>query len=281
LVAIVQGLGIEAVFALVDNHDGNAGPVDVQPRFRPPKGIGLSIDAGVVKGGGYLFFDVAREEYAGALELDFLGIVTIKAIGLLTTRMPDGSKGFSLLILMSVEFGTGIQLGFGFTLLAVGGLLGLNRTMNLQALMEGVRSGAIESIMFPEDVIANAPKIISDLRLVFPPKADTFLIGPMLKIGWGTPTLISVSLGIIIEIPGNIAILGILKIAIPAEEFALIILQVNFAGAIEFDKERLYFFAALFESRIVFLVIEGELGLLIGGGDDANFVAGAGVSHPR
>ena len=46
--------------------------------------------------------------------------------------MPDGSKGFSLLIIMTADFGPGIQLGFGFTLLAVGGLVGLNRTMNLQ-----------------------------------------------------------------------------------------------------------------------------------------------------
>ncbi len=90
----------------------------------------------------------------------------------------------------------------------------------------------------------------------------------MAKLGWGTPTLVSVSLGIIIEIPGNIAIVGVLKLAIPADDAALIVLQVNFAGAIEFDKQRLYFFAALFESRIVFLTIEGEMGLLVAFGDD-------------
>jgi hypothetical protein len=281
LVAIVQGIGIEVAIALAEDNKGNVGPIDLRPRFLPPKGIGLSLDAGIVKGGGYLYFDPDKEEYAGALELAFAGIVTIKAIGLLTTRMPDGSKGFSLLIIMSVEFGTGIQLGFGFTLLAVGGLLGLNRTMNLQALMEGVRSGAIESIMFPDDVIANAPKIISDLRIVFPPQEGTFLIGPMAKLGWGTPTLVSISLGIIIEIPGNIAILGILKIAIPADEIALIVLQVNFAGAIEFDKKRMYFFAALFESRVIFLTLEGEMGLLVAFGDDANFVVSVGGFHPR
>ena len=39
----------------------------------------------------------------------------------------------------------------------------------------------------------------------------------------------------------------------------LIVIQANFIGAIEFDKQRLYFFAGLFESRIVFLT----LGLLV------------------
>lgn len=278
--AVVENVGLTAKFAFPEGG-GNLGVADLSLAFKPPNGVGLSLDAGVVKGGGYLYFDFDREEYAGALELEFLNTLSLKAIGLLTTRMPDGSKGFSLLIIISVEFGTGIQLSWGFTLLAVGGLVGLNRTMNLQALMEGVRTGALESVMFPKDVVANAPKIISDLRTIFPPQEGTFLIGPMLKLGWGTPTLVSVSLGVIIEIPGNVAIVGILKLAIPADEIALIVIQVNFAGAIEFDKKRLYFFAALFESRIVFMTIEGEMGLLLAWGDDANFVLSVGGFHPR
>jgi hypothetical protein len=282
LQAVIEQVGITGNLRLPADHHGNAGPVDFSLAFRPPKGVGLSIDAGVVKGGGYLFIDADRGEYAGALELTFSGFLALKAIGIITTRMPDGSQGFSLLIIITAEFGTGIQLGFGFTLLAVGGLIGLNRTMRLQALMDGIRTGAIESIMFPHDVIANAPRIISDLRAIFSPQEGRFLIGPMAKLGWGTPTLISISLGIIIEIPpGNIAILGILKVALPADDAALIIIQVNFAGALEFDKKRLYFFAALFESRIVFVTIEGEMGLLAAFGDDANFVVSVGGFHPQ
>ena len=281
LQGVIENIGLTANFVFPDNNQGNLGPVDVRLSFKPPNGVGLSIDAGVVKGGGYLYFDFDRGEYAGVLELSISEIVTVKAIGIITTKMPDGSKGFSLLIIITAEFGTGIQLGFGFTLIGLGGLLGLNRTMSLQPLMEGVRTGAINSIMFPQNPVANAPKIISDLRTIFPPYEGKFLIGPMAKLGWGTPTLVSVSLGVIIEIPGNIAILGVLKIALPAEEAALIVLQVNFAGAIEFDKSRLYFFAALFESRVLYLTLEGEMGLLVAWGDDANFVVSAGGFHPR
>jgi hypothetical protein len=280
LQAAVDRIGVKADLTFPDGG-GNVGPANLAMAFKPPNGIGLAVDAGVVKGGGYLYIDTERGEYAGALELTFSGFLSLKAIGLITTKMPDGLPGFSLLIIITAEFGSGIQLGFGFTLLAVGGLLGLNRTMKLQPLMEGVRTGAIESIMFPQDVIANASRIISDLRTIFPPQNGTFLIGPMAKLGWGTPTLMSVSLGIIIEIPGNIAILGILKVVLPAEEAAILVLQVNFAGAIEFDKQRLYFFAAIFESRIVFLTIEGEMGLLVAFGDDANFVVSVGGFHPR
>ena len=276
--ASVDRIGANINFDFPRDRDGNIGPVNFSLGFKPPNGVGLAINAGAVIGGGYLYFDFDKEEYAGALELGILGIVTVKAIGLITTRLPDGSKGFSLLIIISAEFT--IQLGFGFTLLGVGGLLGLNRTMKLEPLAEGVKNGGIESVLFPKNVVANAPRIISDLKTYFPPEEGIFLIGPMAKLGWGTPTLVSVTLGIIIEIPGNIAILGVLKVAIPDEQAALIIIQVNFLGAIEFDKKRLWFFATLFESRVVFATIEGGMGLLVGWGDDANFVITVGGFHP-
>jgi hypothetical protein len=280
LKAVVENIGLNADFSFPQNG-GNLGFLDLGLGFKPPNGVGLSIDAGAVKGGGYLKFDFDREEYAGAIELVFSGFLNLKAIGLITTKMPDGSPGFSLLIIITAEFATGIQLGFGFTLLAVGGLIGLNRTMRQEPLKEGIRTGAISSILFPKDVIANAPRIISDLRTIFPPEQGKFLIGPMAKLGWGTPTLISLSLGIIIEIPGNIAILGVLKAALPTVEAPLLVLQVNFIGIIEFDKKRIWFFAHLFESRLLFMTLEGEIGLLVAFGDDANFVVSVGGFHPR
>ena len=279
LQAAVDRIGIMARITFPPDG-GNLGPVDIGFEFKPPNGVGLSVEAGMVRGGGYLYIDSERGEYAGVLELDIAGIVSVKAIGLITTRMPDGSHGFSLLIVITAEFGTGIQLGFGFTLLGVGGILGLNRTMNLPALVEGVRTNAIASVMFPQDVVANAQRIISDLRNFFPPQRDRFVIGPMAKIGWGTPTLASLSLGIVIEIPGNIAILGILRVALPADDVAVIVLQVNFLGAIEFDKHRVYFFAAIYDSRVLFLTIEGEMAVVAAFGADAVFVLSVGGFHP-
>ncbi|MEP6811626.1 MAG: DUF6603 domain-containing protein [Actinomycetota bacterium] len=277
--AAVERLGAIATLAF---HDGNLGPVDVSFAFKAPTGIGLSIDAGIVSGGGFLSIDSDRGEYAGAVQLVFADFLGLSAIGLITTKLPDGSPGFSLLIVITAEFGAGIQLGFGFTLLAVGGLIGLNRSMLFQPLMDGVRSGAIDSVMFPRDVIASAPRIISDLRAFFPPQPGTFLIGPMAKLGWGEPTLISLELGVIVEIPpGDIAILGELKVALPEAEAAILVLQVNFVGAFEFDKKRFYFFAALFDSHLLFITIEGEFGVLFTYGDDANFVLSVGGFHPQ
>jgi hypothetical protein len=281
LSASVENLGLTLTVTFPPSG-GNLGPLDLALGFKPPTGIGLSIDAGVVTGGGFLSIDAARGEYAGALQLELFDTIGVSAIGIIDTKNPDGTPGFSLLVILTADFGPGIQLGFGFTLNAVGGLLGLNRTMAFQPMMDGVRSGAISDIMFPQDVIANAPRIISDLRALFPPQQGTFLIGPMAKLGWGEPTLVSVSLGVIIEIPpGDIAILGDLELVLPDQDAAILKLQVNFAGALEFSKSRLYFFASLYDSHLLFITIQGEMGLLIAWGDDANFVVTVGGFHPQ
>ncbi|MCA1613611.1 MAG: hypothetical protein LC800_05525 [Acidobacteria bacterium] len=279
--ASVDRLGALADLRFAEGSDARFGPFDLSLRFKPPNGIGLGIDAGVIKGGGYVYLDPAKGEYAGALELTFAGFLSLKAVALINTRLPGGQPGFSLLVIITAEFDPGLQLGFGFTLLGVGGLLGLNRTVLLDPLLQGVRTGALGSILFPTDVIANAPRILSDLRAIFPPREGTFLIGPMAKIGWGAPTIISVALGIIIEIPGNVVILGRLRVAIPTDDAAVLVLQVSFIGAIEFDKRRLWFFATLFESRVLFLTLEGEMGLMMDFGDDPNFVLSVGGFHPR
>jgi len=51
--------------------------------------------------------------------------IAVKAIGLLTRRIPDGSKSFALVVIMSAQDFVPIQLGFGFTLMGIGGVLGV------------------------------------------------------------------------------------------------------------------------------------------------------------
>jgi len=87
---------------------------------------------------------------------------------------------------------------------------------------------------------------------------------------------------VIIEIPpGDIAILGVLQLALPDPDDILILIQVNFAGALEFSKKRLYFFASMFDSRVLFITIDGEMGVLVAYGDDANFLVLVGGCHPQ
>ena len=280
LVAVVQNMGVTATFSFPPGNSGNLGPLQFDVGFKPPNGVGLSIDTGVIRGGGFLNLDFEKGEYFGALELSFQNVITLKAIGIINTKMPDGSQGFALLILVTAEF-TPIQLGFGFTLIGVGGLLALNRTLDTEALKNGVRTGAVSSILFPQDIVANINRIISDLKTIFPIAQDHFIIGPMGKIGWGTPTLISLEIGVIIDIPQPaFTILGVLRCILPSEDAAILQLQVNFAGGIDFDRGLIWFDASLFDSRLLIFTLTGDMALRIGWGDQAVFIISVGGFHP-
>ena len=280
-VAVVEGLGLKSDLTFPD-EGGNLGPADLAFGFKPPTGIGLSLDASIVKGGGYLFFEPEEERYGGALELVIAEKISVVAIALITTRFPDGSKGFSLLLLISVEFSPGIALGMGFFLSGLGGMIGLNRTVNTDALRAGVKQGSVDHILFPTDVVANIQRIITDLREFFPPQRDQFIIGLMAKLTWGVPTLLSVEFGIAIEFksPVRLAILGVIKLVLPTEDEAIIRIQVNFIGVIDFDEGYLMFDASLFGSKILTFTLEGDMALRIFWGKQKEFLLSVGGFHP-
>ncbi|HFA51553.1 MAG TPA: hypothetical protein ENJ95_21265 [Bacteroidetes bacterium] len=281
MTAVVQGIGFRMVLSFPDDHDGNMGPVQFSPEFKWPSGVGLSIDGGGFVGGGFLKLEPEKGEYAGGLELEFQGTIALKAIGVLNTIMPDGSDGFSLLIIITAEF-TPIQLGFGFTLNGVGGLLGVNRTMELEVLRLGVYDGSLNSILFPRDVVANASRIINDVQRIFPPSDGQFVFGPMAKLGWGTPTLISLELGLVIELPDpvRIAILGVMRLNLPTEQLSIVYIQINFLATIDFDKKLFTLDATLINSRILTFTLTGDMAIRLSWGDDANFLFTIGGFHP-
>jgi hypothetical protein len=281
LTAVIDRIGALARFDFPDNRDGNLGPLDLSFAFKPPTGVGLSIDGGGFRGGGFLSFEPALGRYVGALELDFQDELTLNALGLLTTRMPDGSDGFSLLIVISSEF-TPIQLGLGFTLNGVGGLLGLNRTTKVDVLSAGIKTNALASVLFPKNIIANAPRLISDLGQIFPPQAGRFVFGPMAKIGWGTPRLISIDLGLVVEVPHplRVVILGVLRALLPDDQRALIRIQVNFFGQWELERERLSFDASLYDSRVLSMPLTGDMSLRLAYGDNPVLLVSVGGFHP-
>ena len=82
---------------------GNVGPFDLGLGFKPPTGVGLAIDAGVVQGGGFLSFDTEKGEYAGALFLELEGGISLSALGLINTKLPGGQPGYSLIVVVTAE----------------------------------------------------------------------------------------------------------------------------------------------------------------------------------
>ena len=279
----VEDIGVQATVKIVSDRTGNLGPLDVFFGFKPPTGVGLAIDAPAVTGGGFLQFDPAREEYSGILQLEIAETVAVKAIGLLTTRLPDGSKGFSLVIIIAAEGFPPIQLGFGFTLTGIGGLLGINRTVMVDVLRNGLKNGTLGSILFPADPIRNAPQIVSDLRTVFPPVRDRHVFGPMARIAWGTPTILTLDIGLLLELPEpvRLIILGRLQTVLPDPDLALIRVRMDAIGIIDFNKEEVSLDATLYDSRILAFVLTGDMALRVNWGRQPTFVLAIGGFNPR
>lgn len=277
VVFTIDDIGLRVTLNLKED---NAGPFGIDIGFKPPTGVGLSIDAPPVKGGGFLNYDEATSTYTGGLELNFSKI-SFTAIGIISTKLPGGDSGYSLLIIISAEF-TPLNIGMGFTISGVGGLLGLNRTSNADVLRSGIRYNTLDHILFPKDIVKNSNAIISNMGQAFPVLKDQFLVGPMVKIHWGTPSLITLELGIVIELPNplRLLILGVLKAQLPSEDNAILKIQVNFLGIIDFKEKYLSFDATLYDSKILTFGLFGDMALRLNWGKRPNFLLSVGGFHP-
>ncbi len=277
----LDGIGATVAFTFPPQRNGALGPLDLDIAFRPPTGLGALVHAGPISGGGFLTFDPENRRYAGMLQLEAAGIA-INAIGLLDTRLPGGASGYSFLILASAAFPP-IQLGYGFTLNGVGGLAGIHRTVITDALRQGLLAGSLDQILFPLDPVRNAPQIISDLRAVFPPATNRYVFGPILKLGWGVPSLISANLGVILDLPDpfRMVILGQAKVTIPAPELAIVSLNLDILGIIDFEERLLAIDATLYDSYVATFSVYGDVAMRLFWGEPPIFALAIGGLHPQ
>lgn len=285
-VATVKRMGVAGKLAFPDQRDGNLGTLDLDQGFKPPTGLGIGLTAGPVEGGGYIEFQPDKNRYAGTLQLEFSSYA-ITAVGLLKTELPGGRQGYSFLILITASLPP-IQLGFGFTLDKIGGLAGVHRGMRRKPLGKAVRSGNIDSVLFPKNVVANAQEIISDLRSIFPPTADIHVVGPMAGIGWGSPTLMTMELGIVLKISTRdgfqlkaIALAGAIHVKLPEAKKALVDLNLAVLGYIDFGKRRLSIDASLYDSRILAWTVSGDMAMRLKWGQGSRFLLSLGGFHPK
>lgn len=279
----VEGIGLQVNVAETANSGGagDLGMFDFSGyEIIPPTGIGLSIDTGGMSGGGFLSFDDTKGQYAGVLDLWLWDSISLKAVGIIDTKMPDGSDGFSLIISIMAEF-TPIQLGLGFSLDGVGGLLGLHRTMNLNALRDGVKDNSLDDILFPTDPIKNANRIIRSMGRAFPVKKDQFVMGLMGIIGWGDK-IVSGEIGFIVEVarPVKLALLGVIRAILPRPELPLVRLQVNFLGYLDFGRKKMGFDASLYDSYFLSFKISGDMFFRMSWGKKPAFAYSVGGFHP-
>ena len=223
VLARVERVGLHLAVRLPaeDDSAANLGLFDLDIGPRPPDGVALAVDAkGVVTGGGFLFHDRAQALYAGVMQLTLRERITLKAFGLLATRLPDGSPGYSLIVFITAEDFRPYPLGMGFMLRGIGGMLAVNRTFDEAAMREGLKNNTLANLLFPRDPIRRAPEILASLATVFPARIGSYLFGPLARITWGTPVMVVLDLALILEF-GNrtrLIVLGRVSSILPSRE---------------------------------------------------------------
>ena len=110
-----------------------------------------------MRGGGYLA--ISGTTYSGLLDVA-VGPVEARAFGILDTA---ADPGFSLIVVMTAEFDPAIEIALGFTLNGIGGVVGLQRATDTDALRMRLHDHGIDQLLFPHDPVAAAPQILHTL----------------------------------------------------------------------------------------------------------------------
>jgi hypothetical protein len=281
LTVVASQFGIGA--SLAASRRGRAGPVGADLRFDPPSRVGIAIASPAVSGGGFLAFDDHTGTYSGIVELSLLGSVSVTGIGVITTKLPDGRPGFALLILITAQGFTPVQLGMGFTLTGIGGLVALNRTVDADAVRAGLSDGILDSVLFVKDPVKNADRVLTTLDKLFPIARDRLVVGPVAEISWGTPAIVRLRLALLLDLPMPIraVVLAALSMTLPEPKAPVVEIHVDAVGELDLGRGRLSLDASLHHSRILTFTLTGDMALRLDWGRDPGFLLTFGGFHPR
>ena len=257
--------------------------VDLTLGAKAPRGVAVQVDSAAVTGGGSILHDPDQGIYFGAIDLAFRGTLVLKAIGLIATRNADGSKGFSLLVFVTAEF-EDYPLGMGFFLQGLGGMLALNRTFDETAMRAALPTGQLRNVLFPADPVHHTSEVLHSLQTLFPARPGSFMVGVLAKIGWAQPTLVQFELGVIYEW-GNqhrLIILGRVSALLPRPDNAIVKLNMDALGLVDFDAGTFALDATLYDSRLSGrFVITGAMAMRMSWRGSGGFALAVGGLHPK
>lgn len=261
----------------------------------PPTAIGLELELPGVSGGGLLDFTGGpNDRYGGLLSVTIgpktgLSRTSITAFGLheLTGSPSDTSRGRSLILVLGASFRPGLALGFGIFWIGAGGLIGVNRRADADALRERLTAGAVGNILFAEDPIRNAPVLLGDLAALFPAKAGTHILGLTLQLGWiplVDDYLARLAVGVLVEFTSDridkVIVLGSLRLSNPTLKKVLDV-QVDVAGVVDLVRHTLEIDATIRRGVVMGLfTLTGDGGVRASWGEQRYLMATLGGFHP-
>ncbi len=263
----------------------------------PPTGVGLLLELPAVSGGGFLDFTGGpNDRYGGVLTLTIgpprgLSRVTVTAFGIheLAGSPTDADRPHTVVLVIGASFRPGVALGYGIFWIGAGGIVGIDRFANTDALRERLTSGAVGNILFAEDPVRNAPILLGDLGTLFPAKTGYHVIGLTAQLGWiplEDDYLVRLALGVIVELdassrPTKAIVLGSLLITIPKHEKFLDV-QIDAVGVFDFQRHTLEIDATIRRGTVMGLFkITGDGGVRTSWGDTPYLMATVGGFHPK
>lgn len=258
------------------NKDGSLGNLDLLPRIAWPTGIGISINAPAVKGGGFISINRESNELLGALELNVIKKFTVGALLVCDPGTAPGHD-FSLVVLISTSFSPGIPIGMGFSLTGIGGALGLNRQISRDGLIQGVRSGSLGSVFFVNDLEKHLAEMKESVLSIFPACRNQFFFGVLGQISF--EPILKCDFGLMLQLPNptEIIILGGLHVNVAK---GIVNINVYFAGGIKFE-EGMWFDASIVDSVIAGIRLSGDMAFRLNwGGQTKGFLLSIGGFHP-
>lgn len=255
--------------------------------FVPPTGLGMVIKAGPVTGGGFIGYNASLGEYTGALQLK-VQLATmnigITALGQLDTKIPGYPDDWALLLILAATFQPGIQLGLGVSLTGLGGILGVNHAIDSNAIAAGLRTKALDAILFPPNPVAQAPHIFAVWKQTMPVSVGHTVVGPMLALSWGgSANLCTLELALLIQLPSpvQIVLLGSFQLSAPSPTAPVIQLRADLLGELTFTPFYFLLHAVLVNSKLGTFTISGGMAIMAQGGSDAGFAYSSGGFNPQ
>jgi len=185
------GLGIKATLHLASEFESFNELFDLGFGLQMPTGIAVSLDTDVVAGGGFLQTLRAADggvTRRGAIALRLGQRFDVAAFGVIQT---GGGRPWTLLALLNVRFSPPIHLTAGLKLTAVGGLVALNRTMDVDALRDAAmatQNANLDALLFPDRPEQRFVELLPALDRFFPPAKGHQVLGLMAEVEWSGGT---------------------------------------------------------------------------------------------
>lgn len=231
-------------------------------------------------GGGSIVRLPGDGGYGGTLELP-LGPVQVSAAAVLA--MLGGQPSF--LAVLGATFLPPIQLSFGFSLDRVGGIIGINRRADVDALTAAVRTGTAGGVLFAARPPASPLALVTAADRLFPARLGTHLVGPSLRVSWlsfgPSGSLLGLDLAVVVEIPtGRVVIVGVARVRIPSLP-SVLNLRLDLLGVIDPVEQLISIDASLVDSHVLGIFeVYGDAAMRVSWGTTAYTVVSVGGFYP-